>query len=158
MQAAAEQTVQTEPVWTVWCDGSAIPNPGRMGVGAVLVAPDGSRYALTQTLPGTGCNNEAELRAVTLALEALKARGAETVRVYSDNSIVVVQLGDVARPSAPPVARLDGLFDDARALAATFRRVEMVWIPRSRNAEADALARAALGVGPKQRKAKHMLR
>ena len=129
-----------------------------MGVGAVLVAPDGSRYALSQTLPGTGCNNEAELRAVTLALETLKARGADTVRIYSDNSIVAVQLADVERPPAKPIARLDGLFDDARALAATFRRVETVWIPRSRNAEADALARAALGVGPKQRKAKHMLR
>ena len=129
-----------------------------MGVGAVLVAPDGSRYALSQTLPGTGCNNEAELRAVTLALETLKARGAEAVRIYSDNSIVAVQLADVARTSATPIARLGELFDYARALAATFRRVETVWIPRSRNAEADALARAALGVGPKQRKAKHMLR
>ena len=129
-----------------------------MGVGAVLVAPDGSRYALTQTLPGTGCNNEAELRAVTLALETLKARGAETVRIYSDNSIVVAQLGGGAGPAAAGVARLDAVFDEARILAATFGQVEMVWIPRSRNAEADALARAALGVGPKRRKAKHMRR
>jgi hypothetical protein len=32
----------TPPPWTVHCDGSATPNPGRMGVGAVITAPDGT--------------------------------------------------------------------------------------------------------------------
>ncbi|MGJ7578778.1 ribonuclease HI family protein [Variovorax sp. RHLX14] len=144
--------------WTVWCDGSAIPNPGRMGLGAVVVAPDGSRFELSQSPQGAGCNNEAELRAVTLALEQLKTLGATAARVYSDNSIVVGQLGGGTGPAAEPIARLAVMFDAARDLVATFESIEMVWIPRSRNAEADALARAALGVGPKQRKAKHVRR
>ena len=129
-----------------------------MGLGALVVAPDGGRHALSQSPQGTGCNNEAELRAVTLALEALRARGATRARVYSDNSIVVAQLGSGTGQAAEPVARLAVMFDAARALAATFESVEVVWVPRSRNAEADTLARAALGVGPKQRKAKHARR
>lgn len=142
--------------WNVWCDGSAIPNPGRMGLGAVVVAPDGSRHTLSQSPQDTGCNNEAELRAVTLSLEDLKARGARCVRIHTDNSIVVAQLRSTADQVSEPVVRLAAMFDAARALAADFKSVEIVWIPRARNGEADALARAALGVGPKQRKAKHV--
>ena len=137
----------TGPVpWTVHCDGSAMPNPGRMGIGAVITAPDGTRHTLSQATHTTGCNNEAELLALTLALQDLRERGVTAVRAYSDNSILVEQLGPAR---AKPIARLAGLFDDARALLGSFDDARVQWIPRHRNAEADALARAALGVAPK---------
>jgi ribonuclease HI len=136
----------TPPPWTVHCDGSATPNPGRMGVGAVITAPDGTRHTLSQATHTTGCNNEAELLALTLALQDLRERGATAVRAYSDNSIVVEQLG--AAP-AKPIARLASLFDDARALLGSFEDARVQWIPRHRNGEADALARAALGFAPR---------
>jgi len=132
--------------WTVHCDGSAVPNPGRMGLGAVLVAPDGTRHALSRATHSIGCNNEAELRALTDALLAARAQGASAVQVYSDNSILVEQLGGRA---VKPIERLADLFDAARVLLASFDRVALQWIPRHRNAEADALARAALGMAPK---------
>jgi ribonuclease HI len=132
--------------WTVHCDGSAMPNPGRMGIGAVITAPDGTRHTLSQATHTTGCNNEAELLALTLALQDLRERGVSAVRAYSDNSILVEQLGPVR---AKPIARLAGLFDDARALLGSFDDARVQWIPRHRNGEADALARAALGFAPK---------
>jgi ribonuclease HI len=135
------------PCWVVHCDGSAQPNPGRMGLGAVLVAPDGSRQTLSEAAPERGCNNEAELRALMAALQRLVGQGATAACLYSDNSILVEQLrgaGDM-----PPVARLAPLFDEARALLAGFERSSVHWVPRHRNAEADALARAALGLAPK---------
>jgi ribonuclease HI len=132
--------------WTVHCDGSAMPNPGRMGIGAVLTAPDGTRHTLSQATHTTGCNNEAELLALTLALQDLRGRGVTAVRAFSDNSILVEQLGAV---QARPIARLAGLFDDARALLGSFDDARVQWIPRHRNGEADALARAALGFAPK---------
>ena len=132
--------------WTVYCDGSAMPNPGRMGAGAVITAPDGTRHTLSHASHAIGCNNEAELRALTLALEDLKARGAASVLVYTDNSILVEQLGATG---ARPIARMAGLFDDARALLASFEEASLRWVPRHRNHEADALARASLGVAPK---------
>jgi ribonuclease HI len=132
--------------WTVYCDGSAMPNPGRMGIGAVITAPDGTRHTLSQATHATGCNNEAELRALTLALQDLRERGATAVRAYSDNSILVEQLGPAG---AKPIERLAGLFDDARALLGSFDDVRVQWIPRHRNGEADALARGALGFAPK---------
>ena len=129
--------VSDSPAWTVYCDGSAVPNPGRMGLGALLIAPDGSRHALSRATHSVGCNNEAELRALTEALLAARAQGAAAVQVYSDNSILVEQLGGRA---VKPIERLADLFDEARALLASFERVALQWIPRHRNAEADALA------------------
>ncbi len=142
----AHEPVSEPAPWTVYCDGSAMPNPGRMGVGAVLTAPDGTRHTLSQATHTTGCNNEAELLALTLALHDLRARGVRAVRAYSDNSILVEQLGAA---EARPIARLAGLFDDARNLLGSFDDARLQWIPRHRNGEADALARAALGFGPK---------
>ena len=108
--------------WVIHCDGSAIPNPGRMGLGAVLVAPDGTRHALSQATHATGCNNEAELHAL------------------------VEQLATTTARLPPPIApRLEPLYAAARELLARFGQAQMQWIPRHRNGEADALARAALG-------------
>ncbi len=135
------------PPWLIHCDGSAMPNPGRMGLGAVLVAPDGTRYTLSQATGERGCNNEAELRALMAALHAARTHGATVLRVFSDSTILVEQLGETA---SRPIARLAQLFDEARALLRSFDAATLTWIPRHRNGEADALARAALGFAPKR--------
>lgn len=140
-------TSDDPPVWTAWCDGSALPNPGRMGWGAVIAGPDGERRMLS--LSGgaaAGCNNEAELRGVMAALAELRTLGARAARVHCDNSVVVAQLGPVDGGAVRPIARLAALFDEARALLRAFDDVRVVWVPAHRNAEADALARAALGL------------
>ncbi|WP_295987448.1 ribonuclease HI family protein [uncultured Variovorax sp.] len=157
MSAGEEQKTGSLP-WTIHCDGSAMPNPGRMGIGAVIVAPDGSRHTLSQATHTTGCNNEAELLALTLALQDLRERGAKTVRAYSDNSILVEQLRARGSDPVPPIVRLAALFDEARALLGSFDDVRLQWIPRHRNGEADALARAALGFGPKPPARRHRKR
>lgn len=132
--------------WVIYCDGSAKPNPGRMGLGAVMTEPDGTRHTLSQATRIKGCNNEAELRALMAALQEVQRRGAAALLVYCDNSILVEQLGVT---DAQPIARLAGLFKEARQLLASFAYVSLQWLPRHRNEQADALARAALGIGPK---------
>ena len=116
-----------------------------MGLGAVIVAPDGTKQTLSQATHTIGCNNEAELRAVMAALRTLPA-SACGVEVYSDNSVLVAQL---MQAHARPIARLAPLFDEARGLLARFDSCVVRWLPRHRNAEADALARSALGMPPK---------
>ena len=141
-------TESTPAHWVVYCDGTATPNPGRMGLGAVITAPDGTRHLISHDTGERGCNNEAELRALMLAVHTLRQLGATALQIYSDNSIVIEQLdGRLARP----VARLAALFDEARALLKPFDSVSLRWIPRHRNDEADALARAALATGPAAR-------
>lgn len=135
------------PPWIIYCDGSAVPNPGRMGLGAVLVAPDGTRHALSMATDARGCNNEAEVRALMAALRDAQARGATALLIYSDSSLLVEQLGSAG---AAPVVRLAGLYEEAGALLNTFTHTSLHWIPRHRNGEADTLARAALGLLPKK--------
>lgn len=143
-------------MWVIQCDGSAVPNPGRMGLGAVITDPQGVRHTLSIDTRASGCNNEAELRALMAAIEHVLgcAQGAEVaVLVRSDSSILVEQLGGAGgqpvKPSVRPIERLAPLFEQARSLLAGLGSVQWQWVPRHRNTEADALARAALGMAPK---------
>jgi ribonuclease HI len=133
--------------WVIYCDGSAKPNPGRMGLGAVFTEPDGTRHTLSQATTTKGCNNEAELRALMAALRELQTCDATALLVYCDNSVIVEQLGGT---NVKPVARLASLFEETRALLRSFDHASLQLIPRHHNGEADALARAALGILPKR--------
>ncbi|WP_336692645.1 ribonuclease HI family protein [Delftia acidovorans] len=141
--SACDSALSDAGLWTAYIDASAIPNPGRMTMGAVITAPDGSRHLLSEPCPERGCNNEAELRALMAALQALQALQARRLTIFTDSSILVEQLTPSPRP-VKPIARLADLFDEARAMLAGFEHVQLRWIPRHRNAEADALARDAL--------------
>jgi ribonuclease HI len=136
----------TDDVWTIHCDGSAVPNPGRMGLGAVLVSPDDTRHSMSAPADGRGCNNEAELRALMAALQEARRRGAASLLIHCDNSVVVQHLTGTA---AEPFVRLTPLFEEVRTILRSFASARLVWIPRHRNREADALARAAVGLPPK---------
>ena len=132
--------------WRLSCDGTAVPNPGRIGLGAVLVSPDGERRELSQAGPRLGCNNEAEAHALLLALRTALDLDVRTAVITCDSNVVVQQVAGSARTA---IARLAPLFEEARALMARFERVELLLVPRRKNGEADALARAAVGLAPK---------
>ncbi|QNP48998.1 ribonuclease HI family protein [Diaphorobacter aerolatus] len=125
--------------WLVYIDGSAMPNPGRLGIGGVVYAPDGGVHRFSQRLRRVGCNNEAEARAGIYALEWLHEMRAAHVLIHTDNSILADQLG-LAVPKR--IERLHAVYEKARNLARQFSSVRVQWIPRHKNAIADALARA----------------
>jgi ribonuclease HI len=143
----------TPATWLAFCDGSAAPNPGRMAYGVLIVAPDGVRHTVSESAgSAVGCNNEAELMAIDAALQALRRLGAQDVLMHSDNSVVVAQLQLHLRSqgeAAPAIVRLEERFEATRGLLQCFARARVRWIPRHRNAEADALAREAAGLPPK---------
>lgn len=127
--------------WTVHIDGSAFPNPGRMTLGAVLRSPQGENLTLSHDTRRTGCNNEAEVLALLAAMKLLAQQHAQRVCIYSDSSILVEQL---TTASPKPVVRLSGLYQQAREAVAGLDALQVRWVPRHRNTQADALARAAL--------------
>ena len=55
----AEGAPEVSAGWRAWFDGSALPNPGRMGLGFVLQGPDGSVDEGSFVTREAGCNNEA---------------------------------------------------------------------------------------------------
>jgi len=127
-------------LWTVYIDGSAFPNPGKMCIGGIAYAPDGSAQSFSQALAHSGCNNEAEALAAIHALQWLQAQQVRAVLLHTDSSILAEQLG---LPNPKRIERLAAVYDQARALAAQFGSLRVQWIPRHKNGVADALARAA---------------
>lgn len=77
------------------------------------------------------------------ALQILQDLQARHLAIFTDSSILVEQLVPSPRPIRP-IARLADLFDQARAMLAGFEQVQLRWLPRHRNTQADALAREAL--------------
>lgn len=133
-------------IWQAWCDGCARPNPGHIGLGALLISPDGSRHPFSLRCPHQGCNNEAEARALLATLQHAHALGARQLRVHCDSDVVVrLALNEDAREAA----RLRPLFAEIQACAKIFTALELHWLPQRRNLEADQLARAALGLPPR---------
>ncbi len=141
--------------WMAWVDGTARPNPGRIGIGHVLVSPSGQRAEHSDAPGRNGCNNEAELRALLSALDAAAAAGARTLTLHSDSRFAVDCLNGLDSTDVP---RLVELLAAAHTAMGCFDQVRLVWLPRHRNAEADRLARAALGLAPKPAPAKRKRR
>ncbi len=120
-------------------DGGARGNPGDAGCGVVLEA-GGRREEHTLVL-GTATNNIAEYAALLVALERARALGLEELEVRSDSELLVEQMNGRYRVKAP---HLKALWLHARTLAAAFRRVAIVHVPREANRRADALANQAI--------------
>ncbi|MPM93748.1 hypothetical protein SDC9_140890 [bioreactor metagenome] len=132
--------MESQHNWTVFIDGSAVPNPGRMRIGGVAYPASGaSAIWFSRGLNGVGCNNEAEALAAIHALQWIRDEQQATHLVLcTDNSILAEQL---RLPHPKRIERLASLYDKARTLLSLFESVEVRWIPRHRNAVADALAR-----------------
>lgn len=132
--------------WQAWFDGSARPNPGAIGIGLVLLSPLAQRYEKSERLSCDGCNNEAELHALCAVLELACAVGAKRLTVWGDSD---VSIRYVLGPDTTAIAPLLALVNRARSLLARFDDVQLRWIPRHRNGDADRLARQALGLPEK---------
>lgn len=132
--------------WQAWFDGSALPNPGRMGIGLVLLSPDGSLCERAFVARESGCNNEAELSALCALLELAREMGARRLQIYGDSDVAVKYASGIG---ATEIGRLQKLVERSRTLLGDFEAVSLRWVPRHRNTAADALSRQALGLPPK---------
>jgi ribonuclease HI len=133
-----------ESLWQLWVDGTALPNPGRIGLGTVLISPAGERQTRSLALGRSGCNNEAELHALRVGLEQAREAGATRLAAISDSDFVVRH---VLGQQTTRVARLVPLIEALQVQLQGFEQLELRWVPRHRNQDADHLARAALGLG-----------
>jgi ribonuclease HI len=129
--------------WHAWFDGSAYPNPGKIGIGGVLESPDGERTEIS-ALGGHGDSCKAEYLALIAVLEAAVSREPRKLVIHGDSRVVIDDvLGGEARSA--PVLLSYAL--QARELIQSIERfgnVELKWIPRARNGAADGLSRGAV--------------
>ena len=122
-----------------------MPNPGKIGIGVLLIAPDGRREEKSVVLNCSGCNNEAELHALCAALDMAAAAGARKLLLHGDSDVA---LRYVRGPDSTQIVRLCQLVAAARDRLRRIEEVQLLWIPRHRNREADRLSRQALGLPP----------
>ncbi len=135
---------------TIYTDGAARGNPGKAGAGAMIEI---TRYSLPVTrysfksYLGVATNNQAEYRALIMALEEAikiiqKTRlEAPELLCYSDSKLMVSQMKGEYRVKNKD---LQTLFLRAIQLTETLPRVSFIHIPREKNKEADALANEAI--------------
>jgi ribonuclease HI len=125
--------------WRAWFDGSARPNPGRCGIGALLEGPDGIKVELAEPA-GHGNSSEAEYRALIALLEAAVAHGARDLTVHGDSRVVI---DDVNGPDLYAAPALAAYRTRVHALLAHLPDARLRWVPRHRNTAADALSQRA---------------
>ena len=138
MQAPAD-------AWRGWFDGSAHPNPGQIGIGALLCGPAGERLEISRRA-GHGNSGEAEYLALTALLEAAVRLGARDLVVYGDSRVVVddvnlsAQVVAAGRGAKGLEAHRVRVLDLLEALGG----VGLRWVPRHRNGDADRLSQLAI--------------
>ncbi len=129
-------------------DGLCQPvNPGGIACYAFLIKRQGailhSEYGLAaEPFTKDSTNNVAEYTALVKSLEWLSENigTKEQVRIISDSRLVVSQLGGEYKVKSK---RLVPLYTKASSLRDTFSDIEIIWVPREENAEADGLTNKA---------------
>ncbi|NRR29730.1 reverse transcriptase-like protein [Oxalobacteraceae bacterium] len=127
-------------VWQGWFDGSAHPNPGRLGIGALLLGPQGERVAISRRA-GYGNSGEAEYLALIALLEAAAPLQPAQLLIHGDSQVVI---NDVNGREADGAIGLEALRARSLALMATLADVRLAWLPRHRNGAADLLSQQAI--------------
>lgn len=136
----ARQPVPASPAaWHAWFDGSAHPNPGRIGIGALLSGPAGERVEISRRA-GHGSSGDAEYLALIATLEKAVELGVRELLVYGDSQVVVQ---DLLVSAAAGAKGLEEHRTRATQLMAALAQVHVRWIPRHKNGEADRLSQQA---------------
>jgi ribonuclease HI len=128
--------------WLAWFDGSAHPNPGKIGIGGLLAGPDGETIELCQCA-GFGNSSVAEYRALIAVLEAgVRLQPAQLI-IHGDSLVII---DDVKGDAAKGAASLQQERTRALGLIAQLSEVELRWIPRHRNGAADRLSQQGVAL------------
>lgn len=134
-----ESKKPSQASWCAWFDGSAKPNPGVCAIGAVLLAPDGRRWEISRTI-GYGNSSTAEYQALLVLLVLMREQACQDAVIYGDSRVVIDDLYADTIQAAQSLAEYR---QAAREIIQHLPRLQIVWIPRAKNQEADALAQLA---------------
>jgi ribonuclease HI len=126
----------------VHVDGGARGNPGPAAAAAVLTDP-ASRQVVDEATEylGETTNNVAEYRGLLLGLARASTLGATEVEVVNDSELVAKQVNGEYKVKHP---EMKSLHSQALTALGAFDAWTIRNVPRSKNADADALVNQAL--------------
>jgi len=122
-------------------DGAAKGNPGPAAVGITFKNEKGKLLKSISQSIGHATNNEAEYRAIIIALKEAKKLGVTSVELLSDSELVVNQINGKYRIKK---THLKPLYLEVAGLAQDYTTFCLRYIPRNLNTQADKLANLAL--------------
>ena len=125
---------------TIYTDGASRNNPGEAGAG-VFIVQDGKPVERIARYLGTTTNNIAEYTAAIIGLEHAAKAGARKVKLFADSELMVKQINGLYKVKNEG---LKPLHTKVKGLIARIGSVEVQYIPREKNKEADALANKAI--------------
>ena len=159
--ADAVPAPSTGAAYTANIDGAARGNPGPAAYGVVVRQPDGAVLTSFKKYIEKQTNNVAEYYALIAALDYAAAHNLRRLRVRSDSELLVRQMQGRYKVKSPV---LRPLYERARKMAGGLEMFAIEHVPREQNADADALANAALDgsgggeAGPAARPASRSIR
>jgi len=141
----------------VHIDGACSGNPGPAGIGVYILKSVSNYewqpiYELSQSI-GEATNNIAEWTALIEALKFLvfhqQQFANEEIVICSDSQLVVKQINGEWKTKDHELRLLKA---EAKDLLRSFSNVRIEYIPRSKNAEADKLAKEAVKLAKNTKK------
>jgi len=125
---------------TIYTDGASRNNPGEAGAG-IFILKDGEPIQRIARYLGSTTNNIAEYTAAIIGLEQAVKLGASRVKLNADSELLVKQIKGQYKVKNEG---LKPLYARVKELIAKINSVEVQYIPREKNKEADALANKAI--------------
>ncbi len=124
-----------------YADGASRGNPGPAAYGYLLTDAAGNELEAAGEAIGRATNNVAEYRGAIAALEAALRHQASDVELRLDSELIVRQIQGRYKVKN---AALKPLHAELKTLSERIPAFSIRHVPRAQNAEADALANAAL--------------
>lgn len=123
-------------------DGSVAGNPGKGGIGVVLMEKgnEGTVFRVSKSI-GWATNNEAEWLAFIEALRLAKRKGFQKLQLLTDSELLLRQWNGTYKVKAK---NLQKLFNKAKELANTFQDLQIIAGSRKDTKEAHKLANMAV--------------
>ncbi len=126
------------PVLKIYIDGSSQGNPGRAGISLVVYDEKGNLQRKTSEYIGVATNNVAEYTALIYALQEALILGEKEVAIFTDSELIYKQMRGSYKVKDDNLKRL---YKQANHLIKGFKKVDIEWIKREENKEADKLAK-----------------
>src|SRR3989344_2530241 len=124
-----------------YSDGGARGNPGPAAIGVVVYSETGSVLFQVGEYIGETTNNQAEYKALIVAMEKALGFGGTHVTCYLDSELVVKQMQGKYKVREEG---LQALATQALKMIKNFSSVEFVHVRREKNKLADKLVNEAL--------------
>lgn len=134
-----------------WFDGACWPNPGHGAYGAVIKRDGAIIHSVSEYSGSYVSNNCTEYQGLTAILKYFLENGIDEATIYGDADMIVKQMNGVWKAGRLTKKELKGkvpikprlylpYYQEAITLRRQLPKVQIIWIRRELNTEADELS------------------